>query len=215
MREWAPCGRKGDAEGMRTLEESKRCSPDLCICPLSARTADLDAPGDGGAPGRATTAHLLVIAAFTRGGHPPKIVAGISSGPTGRAGRGHRVRGGTGDGDGVEGNPRLEPRIGPKPSLTSRQRGSMNCCERHEQDLVAPDREQSPQAGGRGGPRASSSSAAKMRDCEVPYIGDERCESLILCAYQTDRPPAATVRLPRATGWQTEDSRSIYPCGQN
>ncbi len=102
-----------------------------------------------------------------------------------------------------------------KESLTSRRRGSMNCCERHVQDLVAPDREQSPQAGGRGGPRASSSSAAKMRDCEVPYIGDERCESLILCAHQTDWPPAATVRLPRATGWQTEDSRSIYPCGQN
>lgn len=68
-------------------------------------------------PGRATTAHPLVIAAFARGGHPPKIVAGISSGPTGRAGRGHRLRDGAACmGDGDDGNPRLEPRSSPKPT---------------------------------------------------------------------------------------------------
>lgn len=132
--------------------------------------------------GRATTAHPLVIAAFTRGGHPPKIVAGISSGPTGRAGRGDRVRGGTG-GWGTE-LKEIQARAAERPRAVPRLKATR-----------VYERLRAPGAGSRRpGTRrnaagwqavasaALSSSAAKMRDCEAPYIGDERCESLILRA---------------------------------
>ena len=158
-------------------------------------------------PGRATTAHPLVIAAFTRGGHPPKIVAGISSGPTGRARGGHRVRGGAAArgawgrrcwkskaraAERSQAVPRLEAARVYKPlqepGAGSRRPGT----RRNAADWRAD------------GSGASSRSAAKMRDCEVPYIGDERGESLIACARR--EPPRPCVFPARRGGKpQTRD----------
>lgn len=83
--------------------------------------------------------------------------------------RGHRLRvGAAGMGDGDDGNPRLEPRSGPKLSLASKQRGSISRCERRVQNLFAQECAETPRA---GGPGISSISAAQMRHSEMPYIG--------------------------------------------
>jgi hypothetical protein len=152
---WARRGRRSDAEESRTFEEPKRCSPDLCICPLSARTADLDAPGDGGARAGQRQRILWSSRPSRAAVTPRRSWRGFPAGRPDEQGEAiacaaARRRGGHGGGD--AGNPRLEPRSGPKPSLASRRRGSISRCKSQVQDLVARERAETPRTGGRMGP---------------------------------------------------------------